>query len=366
MDYLAGKSVLIATTSGRLPFLKSVSTIEDLSYTLGSFLRRNGVDAKNLTISIPYFGSPLLNRMLGWSDHRLWQIPHYLNKTLSNSTSYEIVNNSFSGFLPKWLHREFRSHVYVTTIYDIIPIILSDNPVQNYELNLRRAVEADRIIVSSENTKEDLIKFLRVSDSKIDVIHLAVDNEFRPQIQELLAKRGQILINVGGPVRRKNKTFALEVFARLQTILPDASFIMVGYSQREVDKAVALGIIHKVKFLRNIAKKELIDIYQHADLMIYPSEYEGFGVPIIEAMRCGVPTIAQNNSCMSEIIGNSGIILDDYNVHDWVDRSLWLLTDEKAHRNKFNACIERGKGFSVDNYVAKNLQSYKLALEQHT
>jgi glycosyltransferase involved in cell wall biosynthesis len=140
--------------------------------------------------------------------------------------------------------------------------------------------------------------------------------------------------------------------------------MMVGYSDKEISLVNELGIQSKVKFMKNLSEGGLVQAYQQSDLMIYPTTYDGYSVPVVEAMCCGVPSITHNNTCFPEIIKNAGIIMQDYNLHDWSDRCVRALTNETHWNELSNKCLERSKDFTREKYVNEIVKSYSKATEQ--
>lgn len=352
----------ILNTSGALPWVRSVKTVVTLSDTLVQDLEKRGLKTKVVSISIPYFASPALNRAVAMSDYAAAQALYYMGDKIGKDT--DLVHFNFAGFLPKWLHRKMMKKVCLSTIYDIVDIILPEKAVKQFETFVRRTTETDRIIVSSQQTKLDIIEYLDVPEEKIDVIHVGVDNTvFVPPKQHDFSDN-KVVIHVGGPVKRKNKEYALKVFAEVQKTLPGTTFVMVGYSDKEVSLAAELGIKSKVRFVRNINEAELVRAYQESTLMIYPTTYDGYSVPVVEAMCCGIPSIAHNNTCFPEIIGDAGIIMKDYSVQDWTDRCIRAITNRAYWSDLSQKCLARSKDFTREKYVNEIIKSYTRAWEQ--
>jgi glycosyltransferase involved in cell wall biosynthesis len=359
---LFDKSVAILNTSGALPWVRSVRTVVTLSDTLAQDLRKKGVRTKVASVSIPYFASPVLNRAVAMSDYAVAQALYYASDRIGRDV--DLVHFNFAGFLPKWLHRKMARKVYVSTIYDIVDIVLPEKAVKKFEVFVKRATEADRIIVSSRQTKSDIVEHLKVSEEKIDIIHVGVDNTtfIPPKVKSFSDEK--VVIHVGGPVKRKNKEYALRVFAEVLKTLPKTTFMMVGYSDKETGLADELGIRSKVKFVRNLSEVELVQAYQQSDLMIYPTTYDGYSVPVVEAMCCGVPSITHNNTCFPEIINNAGIIMPDYNLGDWSDKCIKTLTDRDYWSEISRKCLDRSKDFTREKYVNEIIKSYATAAER--
>ena len=180
--------------------------------------------------------------------------------------------------------------------------------------------EADRIIAISECTKRDIMRFGGVSPSKIDVIYQSCSTEFKARESEkklqkvhtdyMLPKR--YIVNVGTIEERKNVLLAVKAL----TMLPDEiSLVIVGRPTPYTDKVKAFvaehAMQHRVKFLHGVPYEDLPAIYQMAEACVYPSRYEGFGLPIIEAIQSGLPVVACTGSCLEEAGGNETIYEPD-------------------------------------------------------
>lgn len=188
-----------------------------------------------------------------------------------------------------------------------------------YEWKSKSACKrADRIIAISEKTKEDIIEFYGINPDKIEVIYQSCDDIFKSSFDESTLKRislkyklpEKFILNVGTIEERKNLKLIVEALKNVD----DAYKLVVigkrtGYFksvEREIEK---LGLKKRIIFLQNIPFTDLPGIYQLAKLFVYPSFYEGFGIPVIEALYSGLPTIAATGSCLEEAGGPNSIYI---------------------------------------------------------
>lgn len=189
-----------------------------------------------------------------------------------------------------------------------------------YEYKMRYAVNhANKIIAISETTKSDLVNYFNVEESKIKVIYQNCDSSFRVQVSEVEKSRiksvynlpESFLLNVGTIESRKNALLAVKALKELDSNL---HLVLVGretpYAESLRVFAKANGLINRVHFLSNIPFADLPGIYQLAELFVYPSEFEGFGIPIIEALSSGVAVIAATGSCLEEAGGPGSVYVN--------------------------------------------------------
>ena len=189
-----------------------------------------------------------------------------------------------------------------------------------YEYKMRYAADhADKVIAISERTKSDLIDLFNIDKNRIEVIYQNCDPVFRNKIT--LAEKQRIrsvynlpenyLLNVGTIESRKNVLLAVQAIRELDTHI---QLVIIGkdtpYAVKVRDYVNKHGMNNRVHFLKNVSFNDLPGIYQMADLFLFPSEYEGFGIPVVEALSSGVPVIAATGSCLEEAGGAGSIYID--------------------------------------------------------
>jgi len=189
--------------------------------------------------------------------------------------------------------------------------------MQKYQLKT-----ASKIIAVSKATKEDLVKKIGIDSKKIDVVYEGFDeNLFKPVACNL--SPANYFLFVGTVQPRKNLTRLIQAFSRV--ILSDErriSLVIAGQKGWMSDEIYALpkklGIEKRVKFLGYVMDKKLPELYSGAIALVFPSLFEGFGLPILEAQACGCPVITSNVSSMPEVAGKGVILVDPYNIDDIV------------------------------------------------
>ena len=209
----------------------------------------------------------------------------------------------------------------VVTIHDLIfmrhPEYYNWLDVKIYEWKFRQTLkEADRIIAISECTKRDIIELGGISGDNIDVIYQSCNPRFlASQPSTLNAQRSTLnahpsslprryMLSVGTIEERKNLMLALRSLAHLPE---DIHLVAVGkqtkYASQVEAEAEKLGLKHRLHMLSGVSDADLQAIYSHAEVFVYPSRYEGFGIPIIEAIFSGLPVVACTGSCLEEAGG---------------------------------------------------------------
>lgn len=178
---------------------------------------------------------------------------------------------------------------------------------------------ADRIIAISEKTKEDIVEFYGIAPEKIDVIYQSCDDSFKKLLSDEEKNRVRIkyqlpenyILNVGTIEERKNLLLIIKALPNIDTAF---KLVVVGketnYIKLIKNEIVNLNLQNRVTFLKHIPFNDLPAIYQNASLFVYPSFYEGFGIPIIEALYGGVPVVAATGSCLEEAGGKDSIYIN--------------------------------------------------------
>ena len=178
---------------------------------------------------------------------------------------------------------------------------------------------ATKVIAISESGKRDLIHYFGVPADKISVIYPGVRTQFtRPpdnEIEEFRAQKNlpkQFILHVGTLQPRKNLSMLVKAFSQAQ--LQDVDLVFAGgkgwFYDKLFEDVQSYGLADKVHFPGYVPDEDLHLWYAAADLLVFPSVYEGFGMPIVEAMRCGTPVIASNASAMPEAVGEAGLLFD--------------------------------------------------------
>ena len=263
----------------------------------------------------------------------------------------------------------------VMTIHDLTPIIFPHAfglpIVLLHKLLLTRTLKtADKIITDSNSTKNDLINYFNIPEEKIRVILLAADEKFKPlsnkEIKEAKQKYNlnfPFILYVGTLEPRKNIPSLIKAFYKLKKKNLQYKLVIAGkkgWKYKEIFETIdKLNLQSDVVFTGYVPDEDLPALYNAADLFVYPSVYEGFGLPPLEAMACGTPVITSNTSSLPEVVGDAGIMVDPYDVDRLADAMQEVLTDEGLRADMTKKGLGRAKMFSWEKCARETLRVYE-------
>ncbi len=236
----------------------------------------------------------------------------------------------------------------IVTIHDLIFKVHPEyyNPIDRaiYDRKFRSACErADKIVAISNHTKECIIKYYKIDADKIEVIYLDSSERFHsPADSKMIeaVKRKYDLIkpfflNVGAIGGRKNQLRLVEAFASISNQV-EYDLVLVGRAGKDSEAIknilIKNNLLDRVKHLNSVNDEELFHLYHASYATVYPSLYEGFGIPIIESYRCGKPVLTSKGSSLEEVAGQSGLLFDPENSED-IASMLLKLTDENTYQH---------------------------------
>jgi glycosyltransferase involved in cell wall biosynthesis len=243
---------------------------------------------------------------------------------------------------------------------------------RHFESGLRRA---NRIITDSHFVKQELIDVFGIHPDKTHPIALGADARFVPQTQDttqsilnrLQLQHGRYLLAVGTLEPRKNLQLALQAFMAMPRPLRQRHpLVLVGMTgwhanplQEKLAPLLATGEVRQLGYL---AAEELACIMAAACALVYPSVYEGFGLPPLEAMACGVPAIATNVSAIPEVVGDTGILLDPQDVTGLTEAMITLTSAPDIRASMSARALQRSRRFSWDQCANETRQVYQQVL----
>jgi glycosyltransferase involved in cell wall biosynthesis len=229
---------------------------------------------------------------------------------------------------------------------------------------------ADKIIAISQQTKQDFIDYFNVPQEKITVVYQGCDNIFREKITESQKTRvlekyhlpKEYILNVGAIEKRKNIATIIEALHRNKINLP---LVVIGNKTAYLKEVVALINKYKLEkqvlFLHHIETKDLPVIYNMAQLFIYPSIFEGFGIPILEALCTGTPVISSKGSCFEETGGPNSCYVDYNNPDEMGEQIDAILSDgARSEKMRING-LKHAEKFK-NEHIAKNLMAVYQSL----
>lgn len=257
---------------------------------------------------------------------------------------------------------------YAVTAHDMIQAAMAERYYSSFKnrLALRAQIAALRgarlILADSHHTKEDVIRYADVPGERARVAYLGADPVFRPDAQADLSRLKlpeRFILNVGGVDWRKNTRLLLEAFDTLAQRRRDYYLVMAGEMQNDprfpdlVRGISARGLQDRVITTGFVTREELAALYGRATALLYPSLYEGFGLPPLEAMACGCPVVSTNRTSIPEVCGDAAILLDPDQPEAFGHALVLLAEDEGEWRRLSRAGVERAKRFSWDNCASE-------------
>jgi glycosyltransferase involved in cell wall biosynthesis len=290
-------------------------------------------------------------------------------------TALEIdVFHGLSNELPANLPQRIRK---IVTVHDLIflryPMFYNPIDVRIYEAKVKAACRsADRVIAISRQTADDVISFLGISDSKIDVVYQGCHPQFKQaKSKEEIAKvkrqynlPDQYMLNVGTIEIRKNVILAVQALG----LLPPASripLVIMGrettYKKSVITAARQAGVIDSIIFLHDAAFQDFPAIYQGAQLFVYPSLFEGFGIPLVEALESGIPAITSKGSCFREAAGPDSIYVDPSDVEEMALQMNRLLSRLEIRQQMISTGKRFIEKFSPSTIAAQLMSVYAPA-----
>jgi len=270
---------------------------------------------------------------------------------------------------------------FIITLHDVIPLkmpeTVSDRYLKIFNEELPKIIPlCDGIITVSNYSKDDIAKAFNFPKEKIFVTYLAAEDIYKP-LDKIFSKNliktkylieDNYILYIGGFSPRKNILGLIEAFSLLPKKLLDSRKLVIagnkGISYEIYKKrAETLHIGDKVIFPGFIPMEDIPHLYNCAELFVYPSFYEGFGLPPIEAMACGIPVIASNATSIPEICGDSCIFIDPYNAYDLRDSIVNVLTDLELRDSLIQMGFQKAKSYNWDTTAINTIEAYKKVIE---
>lgn len=270
----------------------------------------------------------------------------------------------------------------IITVHDLIAMFIgSDIPFISRQYFGRwmplTHKRADHIITISEHTKKDIINLLKIPEEKITVIPLAASQSFKPikeksrlaEIKNKFKTGDVFFLHVGTITPRKNLELIVSAFAELAKSDGEAKLVIAGkkgWFYEKLHKIIKnLAIEKRVVFTDYITEEEKILLYNAATALVFPSIYEGFGLPPLEAMSCGLPVIASSASSIPEVVGEAGILLDPNDLEGWAQAMRQVIHLEKLRQKMSGDGLKQAKKFSWQKTAEKTIEVYEKVYRVH-
>jgi len=252
----------------------------------------------------------------------------------------------------------------ITTIHDVMPIFNNERHILVricfYFSALLTCLKSKKIIAISECTKKDIEKYFPFSRKKVIVVLDGMDSHKFFPAKRKKNKRATIGY-LGGLGKRKN----IEFIINLARIIPETDFVIGGKGpQLERLKSIKERLnVNNVKFSGFIEDSKINKFYNSLDLFIFPSLYEGFGLPILEAMACGVPCLISDRGSLPETAGDAGVLLDIDNLEKSEKIIRDLIKDKKKIKKLSEKSLERAKKFTWKKCAKQTEEVYREVLK---
>lgn len=287
----------------------------------------------------------------------------YYFQSIAAFKNFDIVHPTYYNSLTQQNLNKYCNPI-VITVYDMVHEIFRnkiDPKGEHVELKRKAISTAQKIICISENTKKDLINFYSVPEEKITVTYLASSIDASLSYGTEPVPSHPYYLYVGSrDSNYKNFDTLLLAFRKAVSVKPEIKLCVVGYpfSETEVKLIADLNLSDRIEHYAYASDAHLAKLYRCSLAFVYPSLYEGFGIPPLEAMSCGTAVIASNCSSIPEVVADAGILFDPKSTSDLAD-ILLLLLDNSAERDRLiTKGHQRAKGFSWDKTVAQTLDVY--------
>jgi len=277
--------------------------------------------------------------------------------------------------LPLWLPKRT-----VTTVHDILHLLYPEfmpGRLSRYvaPAQIRRTLaRSDHMITESQNTKTDLVDYFDVRPSRVSRVYPGVDPSFSPEpepsdpeILKELGLGGRYVLFRGAPGTHKNEESALRaVAAAAARTTEDFELVCVGERESSLERLAhlerALGLEGRVQWLGELPEDQMPAVLRGARLLIYPTLYEGFPMPVVEGMACGVPVITSNKATIREVAEGSAKLVDASSVSSLGGAIGWCLNDPQLTANLATDGLRRAAEFRWRRVAEQTLAIYEGVL----
>ena len=213
---------------------------------------------------------------------------------------------------------------------------------------------SERVLTVSNFSRETIIKYLRVPESEVVVLYNAVSDHFKGTAEEQPNRYGNYILAVGSLDPRKNLKTLVKAFNACH--LPDLRLVIVGAASKIFRDAELQALVQEnpaVIFTGYLSDEELVSVYQNAKLFVYPSLYEGFGIPPLEAMSCGCATVVSATSSLPEVCGKASYYIDPSSSDDIARAIKLLLGNDQIRRSLVEKGYARSSSFTWEGSARK-------------
>lgn len=273
----------------------------------------------------------------------------------------------------------------IVTIHDMIWSYPTRYTTRKIQFNRRRLFEwyyqfvpyiaarnAEAVLTVSEASKKSILEYLKLDSKKIFVIYEAAKEIYRPIRQADLVEKtvqrygltNRYILGIGSADPRKNIKTLIDAYARLPKNLMKDNHLAIVWNHKSLEsdsflEAQRLNVSEYVHFLDNVPDKDLVSLYNRASMFVFPSLEEGFGLPPLEAMACGTPVLAANNSSMPEIVGDAAKMFSAQSVQELAELIKCVLEKPELQETMRSRGMERSANFSWKKCALETIDVYR-------
>ena len=269
---------------------------------------------------------------------------------------------------------------FIATIHDVIPLLFpNDRSRWPWKGLIKRIMipkplkQIDHVLTVSECSKRDIMERLGVPESRISVVYQGVefDRFFPSRVPHSDRNNNNpYILCVAGDVPTKNVATLLQAYSSLPTyIRGEYQLVLAGDVQRSKNLPPLiqqLGLEKHIVFTGIVSDERLARLYQDASVFVFPTLYEGFGLPVLEAMACACPVITSNTSSLPEVVGEAGILVDPLDASAMSAAIERVLTDLDLGERLRNAGVQRAKQFCWDRTARETVELYRKVVSTGT
>jgi len=282
---------------------------------------------------------------------------------------------------PYWSNPLWAPWPTVVTVHDVIQFVLPEYAWRKisrvyFGIVSRSARRADAVITVSECSKRDIVTLLGLPPARIHVIGNAVDASLHPvrdawllaSVRERYGIAPRFILYFGGFDLRKNVPRLIESYARLPAALRKEYQLVIAGRYMHLGHPLypdprqtvqRLGLDGRVVFTGQVREQDKAPLFSAATVFVFPSLYEGFGIPVLEAMACGTPVVTSDSSALPEVVGDAGLLVDPYDTDAISDGVRALLEDQVRREDLARRGLERARLFTWQQVAEQTLRVYR-------
>lgn len=332
-----------------------------------NFLNRNNIMESLLNIQF----DTKINKLMPYGVYRrLWDmIPVSYNKIFNSKAD---IYHFFNYIVPPKIEGKVIVTVY-DMVYKLFPETMTRKNYNRLDKELTRSISrADKVITISENSKKEILQYFDINEQKIDIIYPGIDNEIytrkynindEKKVKQKYNLPENYILYLGTLEPRKNIIRIIDAYYELNNKIKDIKLVLAGSKGWMYDdifkKIKDYGLEDKVIITGYIDEEDKPLLYKMSNAFVFPSLYEGFGMPVLEAMASGVPVITSNTSSLPEVVGDAGFLTDLYNTKELADAIIEVLENEELRAKMIDKGLKQSQKFSWKKSAKKLIEIYK-------